>query len=261
MFRLTPVVKVIVIINAALFAISALARLPLSQWLGFHFIYSSEFAPHQIITHMFVHGGFFHLFSNMFALVVFGTLLEQVLGQKRLILLYMISGLGGLLFYSSLNYYQMNEFLQYYNSFVLSPDPDLFRKIVMDYSFGLNASGNDFMYDLYPQDPQNTGYIQKAQRLLDEIYSAKMGSGMVGASGAVFGILISFALLFPNMELMLLFPPIPVKAKYLVTFYGIYEIISTLNRNPDDNVAHLAHIGGMVVGFILIKYWKIPRYQ
>ena len=91
---------------------------------------------------------------------------------------------------------------------------------------------------------------------IPDLLNAKTDIPMVGASGAVFGILLAFAILFPNMQLMLLIPPIPIKAKYLVLVYGIYELWSEFNRMPGDNVAHLAHLGGMLIAYIILRYWK-----
>ena len=103
---------------------------------------------------------------------------------------------------------------------------------------------------------RNPNYIQESKESASKLFGFKSDIPMVGASGAVFGILLAFAMLFPNMQLVLLFPPIPVKAKYLVLVYGIYELWSELNRMPGDNVAHLAHLSGMLIAYIILRYWK-----
>ena len=113
----------------------------------------------------------------------------------------------------------------------------------------------DFIID-YSDNPNNINYIEESKVSASQLFTFKSNVPMVGASGAVFGILLAFAMLFPNMQLMLLFPPIPVKAKYLVLVYGIYELWSELNRMPGDNVAHLAHLGGMLIAYIILRYWK-----
>ena len=110
--------------------------------------------------------------------------------------------------------------------------------------------------DEYYENPNDTYYKDQAMSIVETMYSQRTNIPMVGASGAVFGILMAFGMLFPNMTLMLLFPPIPVKAKYLVLFYGLYELYAELQRAPGDNVAHLAHLSGMLIAFILLKYWQ-----
>ena len=115
------------------------------------------------------------------------------------------------------------------------------------------------MHEIYPENAESITYQKQAIALVTNIFRGMSNGGMIGASGAVFGILMGFALLFPNLRLILLFPPIPVRAKFLVIFYAAYEIYELIQRNPDDNVAHLAHLGGMLFAFILYKFWKLQR--
>ena len=113
--------------------------------------------------------------------------------------------------------------------------------------------------DKYYDDASNSSYIEQSVTVVNQIYEDLSNIPMVGASGAVFGILLAFAMLFPNTELLLLIPPMPVKAKYLVLFYGLYELYSEINRSTGDNVAHLAHLSGMLIAYILLKYWQQKR--
>ena len=117
----------------------------------------------------------------------------------------------------------------------------------------------DRLYDFisgFEENPNSEKYIDESIAISNTILKNNNDIPMVGASGAVFGILLAFAMLFPNMQLMLLIPPVPIKAKYLVLVYGLYEIWSEFNRMPGDNVAHLAHLGGMLIAYIILRYWK-----
>lgn len=174
--------------------------LPTSDW----------FRPWQLLTHMFIHagwdqpGGWMHIVFNMYALWMFGSILERVWGPKKFLIYYLVCGLGASLTYIAVRYFQLN--------------------------------GVD----------EVTMCIAEHQP-------------MVGASGAIFGILLAFGMLFPNTELMLMFPPIPIKAKYFVALYGLMELFFGMRNQPGDNVAHFAHLGGMIFGFILVKIWSSNR--
>jgi membrane associated rhomboid family serine protease len=218
------VVKNLIIINVLFFAASMLlGQEQAVTWLAGTYPGSPFFQPWQIITHMFMHGGLGHLFFNMFALYMFGSQLERLWGPKRFLNYYIISGLGGFFlheFFIGLDFYQT------YGTFF--PDRSL-----------LVPSGMSDMQAVY-------------------IIEATFGR-VVGASGAVFGILLAFGLLFPNTRLMLLFPPIPIKAKYFVMGYGLIELGLALDNGSGDNVAHFAHLGGMLFGYILLKRWQKER--
>jgi hypothetical protein len=135
------------------------------------------------------------------------------------------------------------------------PSPDAFRKLVLDESKEYYNQLYDFI-NSYSENPNSSQYKDESISIARSILESKSNIPMVGASGAVFGILLAFAMLFPNMELYMLFFPFPIKAKYLVLGYGLYEIWSEFNRMPGDNVAHLAHLGGMLIGYIMLRYWK-----
>jgi membrane associated rhomboid family serine protease len=201
----------------------------LANILGLHHVLSPEFRPYQLVTHMFMHGGFMHLLFNMFALWMFGRVLESVWGPKRFFIYYFVTGLGAAVFYSFVNYI---EFI-YFTSKML---PETVQ-MVMTQGADILAQGKNFSEPL----------AGKLNLLLN--------TPTVGASGAVFGILLGFGMLFPNTELMLLFPPIPIKAKYFVAGYGAIELFSGI-ANTGSNIAHFAHLGGMLFGFIMIKYWN-----
>jgi membrane associated rhomboid family serine protease len=218
------VVKNLIIINVLFFVASMLVGEDQAvTWLAGTYPGSPFFQPWQIITHMFMHGGLGHLFFNMFALYMFGSQLERLWGPQRFLKYYIISGLGGFFlheFFIGLDFYQT------YGTFF----PDRAQLV---------PSG---MTD------------RQAVYILERTFGR-----VVGASGAVFGILLAFGLLFPNTRLMLLFPPILIKAKYFVMGYGLIELGLALENGSGDNVAHFAHLGGMLFGYILLKRWQKER--
>lgn len=230
--NIPPVVKNLIIVNALLlFATYILERagINLYTYLGLFFPASEHFRLHQIFTHMFMHGGIMHLFFNMFALFMFGRVLESVWGPKRFLFYYLVTGIGAALLHTGVNYLE-------YKSVISKLTPDQIE-YVREVGTNIWTEGKNFT------DP----LLSKLNVLLN--------TPTVGASGAVFGILLGFGMLFPNTQLMLLFPPIPIKAKYFVIGYGVLELYLGLSQ-PGSNVAHFAHIGGMLFGFILIKYWN-----
>lgn len=253
--RLTPVAKNILIINVAIYFLSAMFRLPLSEYFGLRVVFSSEFAPYQFLTYMWLHGGTWHLIGNMIAVLVFAPMLEMVWGSKRFLIFYLVCGIGAGLLYGTADFFEKLPLKQDAEAYLANPTPDAFEQFVIKHkSIGLNTASLGELIDDYHE---NSGYRGQTIQIVQSIYDAFITRGnMIGASGAVFGILFAFAFLFPNTELFLLFPPIPIKAKYLVFFYGMYELYSEFNRMPGDNVAHLAHLSGMLIAFILLKLWK-----
>lgn len=256
MFQLTPAAKNILIINGIIFILSDFVGLRsyIIESFGMRYFHSENFQPYQILTYMWVHGGFGHLFSNMFSVLIFAPILERVWGSKKFLIYYLATGIGAGILYSGINYYENYSFEVKVKSYEQNPSPESFRKLVLNNSSEYYSQLYDFI-DSYEQNPSNSN-DNLSIAYANDLLKVKSDVPMVGASGAVFGILLAFAMLFPNMELMLLFFPIPVKAKYLVLVYGIYELWSEINRMPGDNVAHFAHLGGMLIGYLILKYWK-----
>ena len=256
MFQLTPAAKNILIINGIIFILSDFVGLRsyIIESFGMRYFHSENFQPYQILTYMWVHGGFGHLFSNMFSVLIFAPILEKVWGSKKFLIYYLATGIGAGILYSGINYYENYSFEVKVKSYEQNPSPESFRKLVLNNSSEYYNQLYDFI-DSYEQNPSNSN-DNLSIAYANDLLKVKSDVPMVGASGAVFGILLAFAMLFPNMELMLLFLPIPVKAKYLVLVYGIYELWSEINRMPGDNVAHFAHLGGMLIGYLILKYWK-----
>jgi len=225
------VVKNLIIINAIMLFITFVLEqkgINLRNTLGLHYIQSPDFRPYQLVTHLFMHGDIMHLVFNMFALWMFGRILESVWGPKRFFIYYFATGLGAAAFYTFVNYIEF----QYSAAKI---DSEAVQAV-----FSKGA-------ELLQQGQNGVGPAGKLNLILN--------TPTVGASGAVFGVLLGFGMLFPNTQLMLLFPPIPIKAKYFVMGYGAIELFSGI-ANTGSNIAHFAHLGGMLFGFILIKYWN-----
>ncbi len=232
-FNTIPVVvKNLIIVNVLmLLATFVLEQIDVNLYsiLGLHFPLSEKFRPHQIFTHMFMHGGLTHLFFNMFALYMFGRVLESVWGPKRFLTFYLVTGIGAAILHSAVNYF---EYIQ--TASKISPEQ---IEYVKEAGYAIWSEGKNFSEPL----------LGKLNMILN--------TPTVGASGAVFGILLGFGMLFPNTQLMLLFPPIPIKAKYFVIGYGALELYLGFAQ-PGSNVAHFAHLGGMLFGYFMIKYWN-----
>ncbi len=259
MFRnITPVVQNLLLLNIILFLVSAYVLPQLNVWFALYYIHSPYFKPFQFLTYMFMHADFWHLFSNMFGLLIFGPLLEQFLGPKKLLTLWMVCGIGSGVLYSGYNSYRVNSLETKIEVFQNNPDPDYFNKLVLENRGFFQRTIFDFVDD-YSRNPDDVGLITQAKQTLSAILEIQGNIPMVGASGALFGVLIAFAMLFPNTQLFLLFPPMPVKAKYLVLFYGLYTLYNVFVNNPSDNVAHFAHLSGLIIGAILVYRWKKNR--
>lgn len=252
--NLTPMVKNLLLINVGVFLIQSLMNVNFPQILGLRYIHSPHFEPYQIFAHIFVHGGGWHLFSNMFALFIFGPMLERVWGSNKFLIFYLITGLGASVLFSAVNYYEVRQVEVDAKNYIENPDPESFNEYISEHFSYLHAR----IYELiesYSRNPENPNYVSESTNVVEQTYRMVRDVPMVGASGAVFGILMAFGYMFPNLTLMLIFPPIPIKAKYLVLFYGLYSIYAAIQNVPGDNVAHYAHLGGMLFAFILLKIW------
>ncbi len=254
--NIPEVVKNLLIINVIMLLATMVMEsrgFDLTNFLGIHHYSSPDFKPYQLVTYMFMHGGFTHLFFNMFALYMFGKVLETFWGPKRFLLYYMVTGIGAAIINMLVQTYALSGMEEAVNYYVQNPTPSNFELFLDSYGGGGNYM--QFIAE-FTENAQNNEYIaatiEKAQQML--VITRDVPT--VGASGSVFGILLAFGMLFPNTQLMLLIPPIPIKAKYFVIIYGAIELYSGISNNPGDNVAHFAHLGGMLFGFFLILYWK-----
>ena len=223
---------------------------------GLKYFLSPGFFPTQLLTYALIHANFSHLFSNMFGLLAFGPMLEMTLGPKRFLLFYIVTALGAALIYSIIHFFEVYPFVDAAQLYQLRPSPENFANLLADFDQNTYQSYLVFI-DEFARNSQNPAFSAEAEKIVDLLVSSRINSPMVGASGAIFGIILAFGYLYPNMQMMLLFPPIPVRAKYLVGFYGLFALYSAVQKAPGDNVAHFAHLGGMLVGFLLIRYWKV----
>jgi membrane associated rhomboid family serine protease len=257
MSSIPPVVKNLIIINVLLLVATYMlqnAGIDLVEHLGMHYPASEKFRLHQIITHMFMHGGLTHLFFNMFALFMFGRVLESVWGSKRFLVYYFVTGLGAIVLHNFVNYLEFSSIENTIKAYQNTPSPEILEQFVKRNLPQASVQVRDFILTWY-NDPSNSSYAAEGLSLMERIKQLKMDIPTVGASGAVFGVLLAFGMLFPNTQLMLLFPPIPIRAKYFVIGYGLIELYLGFSK-PGSNIAHFAHLGGMLFGYILIKYWN-----
>ena len=252
--RLTPMVKNLLHITVAAYLIpSILGWGRINAFLGLWHISSPNFQPYQFFTYMFAHGGFMHLLFNMLGLIFLAPLLEQFWGPKKFLTFYLITGIGAGVFYEGVKYAQTIPMKNRMEEYTANPNPDDFAVYMAKYAPQHYNGLYDFI-EYYSEHPvegkrQSISYVE-------QVYDAVINVPMVGASGAIYGILMASGMLFPNTQLMLLFPPIPIKAKYFVLILGGFAIYSQLMNSGGDNVAHLAHLGGMLFAFIMIKIWS-----
>lgn len=237
-FQMLPtIVKNLLIINVILFiatfALHKTFNFDLKDTLGLYFFKSDNFKPWQFVTYMFMHGGFSHILFNMFAVWMFGSAIENYWGPKRFLKFYLITGFGAAIIHYLIVYIQIIGLEKYL-------DPETINVVRTEGARALSEGKN---------------FIEPVLANLNSLYNTPI----VGASGALFGILLAFGMMFPNSRIYLMFIPIPIKAKYFVIGYGVIELISGISNSPGDNVAHFAHLGGMLFGFILIKIWKVKR--
>ncbi len=260
-FKFLPqAVKNLLIVNG-LFYLATLVfestfQISLIKVLGLHYWTSPDFEIYQIISHMFMHGGFYHLFSNMFALWMFGVALEQVWGPKRFVFFYIFTALGAAFLHQlvlGIEYYHINNV---FDAFKDSPTVENMLNTAKALGAKFDTTYIAYLKSTYNEGIVGAGEATGITQQLNGLLITRLSIPTVGASGAVFGILIAFALYYPNTELFLLFIPIPIKAKYFVGIYAAMELYLGIQNNPGDNIAHFAHLGGALFGFILVKYWN-----
>ncbi|MDP4204654.1 MAG: rhomboid family intramembrane serine protease [Bacteroidota bacterium] len=252
-----PVVRTLIIINVVMLLITkffALKGINLEGVLGLYYFQSEYFQPFQLITHMFMHGSWTHLLFNMFALWLFGRVLEEVWGPRRFLIYYFITGLGAAALHTFVNFIEISQMQHAAVAFANTPSPELYSSFLSKYLHDSWPYASQIA-DEWFSSPNNNLIAERAVDTVNKIVTLSMNIPTVGASGAVFGLLLAFGMLFPNTQLMLLIPPIPMKAKYVVIGYGLIELYLGIAQ-PGSNIAHFAHLGGMLFGFILIKYWN-----
>lgn len=266
---LPPVVKNLIIVNVLCFAVINLLQPQLVKIFALHLWGARDFAPYQLVTHLFMHGSIGHIFFNMFALWTFGSVLEQIWGSKRFMIYYFFTGIGAALLYAVAAYWELSPAVALFNHFLSQPDAATLSSL-------LNGNGFDALAycDILPDQnvcatfdnfQQNAAlFIQNSDKsllssLMSYVYDYKSYflnlRTAVGASGAIYGLIMAYAVIAPNQTLYF-YGFLPIKAKYFAIIIGILSLVMGMQNNPGDNVAHFAHLGGMVFGYILLQYWR-----
>jgi membrane associated rhomboid family serine protease len=236
-------------------------NIDLGESLGLHYWQSPKFRWWQLITHIFMHGDardvqmtLLHLISNMFPLWMFGSTLENIWGLKRFLIFYMVCGLGAAFCHLGVLTY---EFTTFHNAFVHYQQAGTFVEFAQFVRHN-NLSDNSYFshfVQFWQQNPGCQDCFGESVKAINLQYSSMINEATVGASGAVFGILFAFGYLFPNTLLYLYFA-IPIKAKWFVGAYAVFELYSGIRNTAGDNIAHFAHLGGMLFAFILLSIWQ-----
>ncbi len=242
MGRLTDAIKHLLIINVIFFVATNLYGEQMYQWFSLWFPKNENFGIWQIISHMFMHGGFMHILFNMYALWAFGSPLERMWGRNKFLFFYFSAGLGAALIHTAVNYYNFNA--------------------------GMDAILATGMSESKIMDIITNGQFVQSWQTLDSWPVIEKGlnainTPAVGASGAIYGILVAFGMSYPNSELFLIFLPIPIKAKYFIPVLVGLDLFSGITGYPifGSGIAHFAHVGGALFGFIMMWYWKRNQFN
>ena len=238
--NIPPITRNIIIINIVVFILTYVLQTDLMyRYLAAFYPFSPFFHSWQIITHMFMHGSFLHILFNLMTLYSFGPVLEQVLGDKKYVILYFVSGLGAFFLFNLWNFVEVEQI------------KSSLQNLGFDLAGYMNGESVSFK--------GNSEAVLEQQGLVSKLQSI-ISVPMVGASGAIFGVIAAFATLYPDAKIMLMFIPVPVKVKYLMPLVIIVSIYLGVTGNA-GGIAHLAHVGGALVGFILAKIWKKHLYR
>lgn len=257
---LPPVVKNLLILNGLMFLGTLAASqfgYDLTDLFGLHFFTSDQFKPFQLVTHMFMHGSFLHIFSNMFALWMFGSGLENLWGPKRFLAFYFACGLGGACLHLGVTWWQYEQLLNAVNAYQQHPGIPEFASFASRFDYLVDMNKVQAFIDQWKLSPGDPTMIMQSRELASGFLKILADVPIVGASGAVFGVLVAFGMMFPNTYLYIYFL-FPLKAKYFVIFYAAFELYAGFS-GAQDGIAHFAHIGGAVIGFILVKLWNRNR--
>ena len=238
--NIPPITRNIIIINIVVFILTYVLQTDMMyRYLAAFYPFSPFFHSWQIITHMFMHGSFMHILFNLMTLYSFGPVLEQVLGDKKYVLLYFVSGLGAFFLFNLWNFVEVEQI------------KSSLQNLGFDLAGYMNGENVSFK--------GNSEAVLEQQGLVSKLQSI-ISVPMVGASGAIFGVIAAFATLYPDAKIMLMFIPVPVKVKYLMPVVITVSIYLGVTGNA-GGIAHLAHVGGALVGFILAKIWKKHLYR
>jgi len=242
MGKLTDAIKHLIILNVIFFAAASFIGPSLSNWFALYFPENEHFGFWQFVTHMFMHGGFMHILFNMYALWAFGSPLEQMWGRNKFLFFYFSAGIGAGLIYTAVNYFQFNSV---YNELI---------------NAGMQASDIQTLLETRSYNARILDVIP--EKKLAEIYQI-YNTPAVGASGAIYGVLVAFGMSFPNAKLALIFLPVPIAAKYFIPVLIGLDLFSGVTGFSifGGGIAHFAHVGGAIIGFIMMKYWQKNQFN
>lgn len=240
MGKYSGAIPVLLIANVIIFAIASLnpeIEGKMFTWLALYFPQHENFKYWQFVTSMFMHGGFMHILFNMYALWAFGSPLEQMWGKNKFLLFYFLSGIGAGIIYTLANYFQFNMM---YNDLV---------------SLGISPEDIQQLLNTGKYNPE--AFTSFSEEKLEGFYRL-FNTPVVGASGAIYGVLVAFGILFPNSKLMLIFLPFPIAAKYFIPILIALDLFSGITGFSifGGGVAHFGHVGGAIIGFLLMWYWR-----
>ena len=233
-------IKVLIIVCVILFAVTFMVpgmQVPMFETLALYFPQQENFRIWQFVTNIFMHGGFAHIFFNMYALWAFGSPLEQIWGQKKFYIFFFLAGIGAAVIYTLVNYFRFNNI---YNELIgAGVSPEDIQTLLETGKYNLGAAGS------------------LTEEKLTEFY-ALFNTPVVGASGAIYGVLVAFGILFPNAKLFLIFLPIPIAAKYFIPALIALDLFSGVTGFSifGGGKAHFGHVGGAIIGFLLMWYWR-----
>ncbi|NOQ91290.1 MAG: rhomboid family intramembrane serine protease [Flavobacteriaceae bacterium] len=243
MGRITEAIKHLIILNVILFAATSfLPDINLGSYLALYFPQNKHFGFWQFVSHMFMHGGFTHILFNMYALWAFGSPLEQMWGRNKFLFFYFSAGIGAGLIYTAVNYFQFNN---------------IYEELI---SAGIQ---NSEIQNLLKTGSYNTGILEHiSEKRLTDLYQI-YNTPAVGASGAIYGVLVAFGMSFPNAKLALIFFPVPIAAKYFIPVLIGLDLFSGVTGFSlfGGGIAHFAHVGGAIIGFVMMKYWQKNQFQ
>jgi membrane associated rhomboid family serine protease len=262
-FQILPlIIKNLIIINVLIFLAQKTVESSsnpglMNDLFALHTWQSPLFKPWQFVTHLFLHGSFTHILFNMFALWMFGSVLENLWGPKRFLTFYIICGLGAALLHMIVLYFQTSSLLNDFNALKSNFTFGNFENFAVEHHLA-DAFRNNVVPDIIHEWRNNTGngsLAQNAYIVANSFVTSRLNEPTLGASGAVFGCLAAFGYLFPNTYLYIYFF-LPLKAKWFVIIYAGFELVMALQNSAGDNVAHFAHLGGAIFGLALVYFWN-----
>ncbi|MBQ6725681.1 MAG: rhomboid family intramembrane serine protease [Bacteroidales bacterium] len=263
-FRVLPtVVKHLLIINVLMYLatwVLSSRGIDLESMFALYFFKSEKFHIWQYLTYMFMHANVEHLFFNMFALWMFGYILENYWGSKRFLLFYIVCGLGAAFVHTCVTGFSYYGTASAISVYAQDPNPDAFVTLFQSKFEGhYRVDVFNAFLSQWRANPSEAIFAMQSVDMANQMLQASASIPTVGASGAIYGILLAFGMMFPNQYIYLYFL-LPIKAKWFVVIYIAIELLSGVFGTA-DGVAHFAHLGGMLFGYILIKYWKKREFQ